>query len=87
MEYATQNFVTSGLGLRFEPWKDKFIFIRANGAFYNDELDKLINADEFLFGASVSVGAKTIIGPVKFNLSMNNQNKRIGVWIQVGYLF
>lgn len=87
MEYHTQNFIAGGMGLRFEPWKDKFVYVHANGAFYNDKLDKLINADEFLFGASVGVGAKTIIGPVKFNLSMNNQNKKIGVWIQVGYLF
>lgn len=87
MEYDTKNFIASGLGFRFEPWKDKYVFMWANGGFYNDELDKLINADEFLFGALIGVGAKTIIGPVKLNVSMNNQNKKVGMWVQIGYLF
>jgi len=87
MEYSSLNLIIGGLSLRFEPWKNKFIFIHANGAFKNDELDKLFTANDFLFGAAIGVGTSTIIGPLEIKFSKNNQNNRITGWIQLGYYF
>lgn len=87
MEYATKNFLIGGLNLRFELWKNKFVFIHANGAFKNDEIDKLFNANDFLFGAAIGIGTSTIIGPLEVKFSKNNQNNRIAGWIQLGYYF
>ncbi|OQY04138.1 MAG: hypothetical protein B6I20_03620 [Bacteroidetes bacterium 4572_117] len=87
MEFATKNLLIGGLTLRFEPWKDKFIFIHTNGAFKNDETDLLINENNFLFGTAIGIGTSTIIGPLEVRFSKNNQNKRIMGWIQLGYYF
>ncbi len=87
MEYATNNLLVGGLNLRLEPWKGKFIFIHANGAFKNDKVEKLFNADEFLFGAAIGIGTSTIIGPLEVKISKNNQNDRIAGWIQLGFYF
>ncbi|RLD83635.1 MAG: hypothetical protein DRJ07_06305 [Bacteroidetes bacterium] len=87
MEYSTNNLLIGGLNLRLEPWKGKFIFVHANGAFKNDEIDKLFIADEFLFGAAIGIGTSTIIGPLEVKFSKNNQNNKIAGWIQLGYYF
>lgn len=87
MEYSAKNLLIGGINLRLEPWKGKFIFIHANWAFKNNQIDKLINTDDFLFGAAVGLGASTIIGPLEVKFSKNNQNDRVMGWIQLGYYF
>ncbi len=87
MEYATNNLAVGGISFRFEPWKDKFIFIQANGAFINDDISMLFNANDFLFSGAIGVGTSTIIGPLELKFSKNNQNNRVAGWLQLGYYF
>lgn len=87
MEYATNNLAIGGLNIRFEPWKNKFILIQANGAFINNDIEQLFNANDFIFGAAIGIGTSTIIGPIEAKISKNNQNDRITGWVQIGYHF
>ncbi|MEN8122253.1 MAG: patatin-like phospholipase family protein [Bacteroidota bacterium] len=87
MEYATRNMLIGGLNLRYEPWKGKYVFIHANGAFENDDIELLFNTNNFLFGAAIGIGTSTVIGPLEVKFSKNNQNARSMFWIQLGYYF
>ena len=87
MEYSSSNFLIGGLGLRFEAWKNKYFSIYANTAKLSNNYNDLFNTDGLVTGASVSFGINTIIGPLEFAVSTNDQNDEFNYWIQLGFYF
>lgn len=87
MEFTALNILKGRIGFRYEFFKNKFISINADGAFKSNEINELIIADEFLFGAAIGIGSNTIIGPLEFKVSKNNLNKLWNFWVQLGYKF
>jgi len=87
MEYSSTNFLIGGLGLRFEAWKNKYFSIYANTAKFSDNYNDLFNIEGIVTGASLCFGINTIIGPLEFAVSKNDQNNEFNYWIQLGFYF
>ncbi len=87
MEFTALNILSGRLAFRYEFLKNKYLCINADGAFKSNNIDQLVIANDFLFGAAIGVGTNTIIGPLEFKISKNNVNNRWGFWLQLGYHF
>ncbi len=87
MQIAGQNIVTAGIGLRYEPWRDKFILLDANAGVAETQIKDIFNPEKIYLGTSIGVGIKTIIGPVEYKISINNFDRKLNQWIQIGYFF
>jgi len=87
MEYSSTNFLIGGLGLRFEAWKNKYFSIYANTAKFSNNFYDLFNINDIVSGASLGFGINTIIGPLEFAVSKNDQNNDFNYWILLGFYF
>jgi len=87
MQITGQNIVTAGMGLRYEPWKEKFLLLDANAGVAEREIKGISNPEKFYLGASIGIGMKTLLGPVEYKISINNFDRKINHWVQIGYFF
>jgi len=87
MEFTALNILSGRLEFRYELFKNNYILFNVDGAFKSNEVDRLIIADEFLFGGAVGYGSNTLIGPLEFKLGKNSLNSRWTFWVQLGYYF
>lgn len=85
-ELSTRNIQMGSLGIQFEPFRHRFIgFDFYAGRFLpNWNLD--FSDPDFEFAGSLSIGAQSIIGPLKFILSTSTLHN-FRAEIQLGYHF
>jgi len=87
MEASGQNLLSAQLGIRFEPWVDKFITLRANVATTSVLYNELLNFNQVYSGFGISAGIKTIIGPIEATISKGSISNSIISEIKIGYFF
>jgi len=87
MQISAPNIVSAGMGLRFEPWRGKFLMLDANAGIAEQHIEDIINPGVIYLGASLGIGIKTIIGPIEYKISTNNFDRHFNHWIQIGYNF
>jgi NTE family protein len=87
MQVTGKDIITASMGLRYEPWHGKFLLFDTNAGIAENQVEDIINPGKLYLGASVGIGVKTIIGPIEYKISTNNQDKRFNHWIQIGYYF
>jgi hypothetical protein len=71
-------------GLQLEPLYHRFINIDYYAGRFIDEWS--VSTDNIIHGASLSVGALTILGPVELILSSSTENSFLAE-LQIGYKF
>jgi NTE family protein len=87
MEIMSHNIGVAGVGLRYEPWQGKYVFLDGNAGIAENSLDDLIKPSEVYYGGSFGIGIKTVIGPIEYKISTNSFNHKVNHWIQIGYRF
>ena len=87
MEASGQNLLSGQLGIRFEPWVDKFVTLRANVANTSLLYHQLLNFNDVYTGFGISAGIKTIIGPIEATVAKGSVSNAFFVEIKIGYFF
>ena len=85
-ELTAKNIQMGSLGIQFEPFYHRFINVDVYAGRFLDRWDMDFTADDYKFGASLSVGALTILGPIEAIISTSNENRLLGE-LQIGYSF
>lgn len=83
-EFNTRNLQMISAGFQFEPLYHRFINIDYYAGRFLDEWS--FSTDNIIHGASLSVGALTILGPVELILSSSTENAFLAE-LQIGYKF
>lgn len=83
-EFNTRNLQMLSAGIQFEPLYHRFINIDYYAGRFLDKWS--ISTDNIVHGASLSVGALTILGPVELILSSSTENSFLAE-LQIGYKF
>ena len=83
-ELNTRNLQMVSAGFQFEPLYHRFINIDYYAGRFMDEWS--FSSDGIVHGASLSVGALTILGPVELILSSSTENTFLAE-LQIGYKF
>lgn len=82
----SRNIQMVSLGLQIEPIYHRFVGFDVYAGRFMEKWNLIFNADDIEFGISLTVGAQTILGPLKLiisNSSISNFNSEI----QIGYQF
>lgn len=87
MEASGQNLLSAQLGIRFEPWVDKFVTLRANVANTSLLYHQLLDFNNVYTGFGISAGIKTIIGPIEATVAKGSVSNAFFVEIKIGYFF
>lgn len=85
-QISARNSQMTSFGIQFEPFYHRFLNFDFYMGRFQENWSFIFNADEFEYGASVSFGALTIIGPAKLILSTNTLNS-FRAELQIGYQF
>ncbi|HEX3006865.1 MAG TPA: patatin-like phospholipase family protein [Bacteroidales bacterium] len=87
MTVLSNNIATVNLGFRLEPWKGKYITVRANYARAATDMDDFIYTPAHYYSIGLSAGVETILGPVEFTISKCASAKNPFTEIKIGYPF
>jgi NTE family protein len=87
MEASGQNLLSAQIGIRFEPWVDRFITLKANVANTSTRYQQLLQLNNLYSGFSLSAGIKTIIGPIEASFGKGSISNTIIGEIKIGYQF
>ena len=85
-EVASRNIQLASIGFQAEPVYHRFIGIDVFSARFLDSWNLLLDQDDIEYGASLTLGALTILGPVKAILSTSTINS-FQAELQIGYQF
>jgi hypothetical protein len=83
-EFDSRNIQMVSAGFQFEPIYHRFINIDYYAGRFLDEWS--VNTSDVVHGASLSVGALTILGPVSVILSSSTEHNFLAE-LQIGYQF
>jgi len=86
LELIEKNFIALDLQLKKQLWKNNYISL--NCAFgYKDNKIKNLFSDSPLWGARLSYGYNSIIGPIGASIGYSNRTKEPYLFINMGYEF
>jgi NTE family protein len=85
-EISKRHIQMGSIGMQAEPFYHRFIGIDFYMGRFLDEWDMEFHQNDFEYGASVTAGALTILGPIKAILSTSSFN-RFRAELQIGYQF
>lgn len=83
---STRNIQMVSLGVQLEPIYHRYIGVDFYAGRFLEKWNLNFRNDDIEFGISVTVGAQTILGPVKFIFS-NSSFSKFNSEIQIGYQF
>lgn len=86
VQLAPNSILIGGLNLRQHLTENNYLFLQGNYAFAGSSLDKFLN-QENLVGAALGYGYRSPIGPIEFNFNWSNVTKKLGVFLNIGYMF
>lgn len=85
-EISNPHIQVATIGLQTEPFYHRFLNISLQAGRFPENFNFDLTNDDFEFGASVSLGALTIVGPIKAILSTGTVNP-FKAELQIGYQF
>jgi NTE family protein len=85
-EIASRNIQMGSFGFQVEPLYHRFIGFDVYAGRFLDEWDISLTNDDIEYGASVTVGAQTILGPLQAILSTSTRHS-FKAELQIGYQF
>ncbi len=91
LEYANTNFLSGLISFQAEPMTDKFIVLTGNAGYLTDNYEdflKMSIADEnFIYGYGLTLGMKSIIGPLSVTFMTKDNLKNMLTYFNIGYYF
>lgn len=87
MSKTGKNVLSLRVGLRIEPWKDKYITFRSNIAKTSDFFETIFEPNDIIVGGGISFGINTIVGPMEFTLGTGNTTSKLTSFLNIGYSF
>jgi len=85
-EVTNPHIQAASIGLQVEPFYHRFLNVDLHAGRFPDEYNFDLTNDDVEYGASVSLGALTIVGPLKVILSTGTVNS-FKAELQIGYQF
>ncbi|WP_069131408.1 patatin-like phospholipase family protein [Rhodohalobacter halophilus] len=85
-EVSNPHIQAASIGFQFEPFYHRFLNIDFQAGRFPEEFNFDLTNGDIEFGASVSLGALTIVGPIKAILSTGTVNS-FKAELQIGYQF
>ena len=82
----SRNIQMASLGLQLEPFYHRFIGFDVYAGRFMEKWNLDLNQDKIEFGISLTIGAQTILGPIKLILS-NSSFTNFNSELQIGYQF
>jgi NTE family protein len=86
MELTADNIALARLDLRLRMWEKVYVSVNPNIGVYGDRLSPFIEGN-FIAGCGLSVAYNSFMGPIEFNLSTSNLNKKLTPYFSLGYSF
>lgn len=83
---APNSILIGGLNLRQHLTTNNYLFAQANYALGSDEISTFFHDDKY-FGAALGYGYKSPIGPVELDVNWSNVTKKVGCFLNIGYMF
>lgn len=86
LQLVKNNLFVAGITLRHAIASKHYVFAVGN---YGQHSDKFFstNSSDHLYGAALGYGYKSAIGPLELNFNWSNMTKKVGVSVNVGYMF
>ncbi|MEX0661715.1 MAG: patatin-like phospholipase family protein [Balneolaceae bacterium] len=85
-ELTSRNVQMASVGIQLEPFYHRFLNVDMYAGRFINKWDLDFNPDSIDMGFSISVGALTILGPVKAIISSSKKHRFLGE-LQIGYTF
>ncbi len=85
-ELTSKNIQMASAGLQFEPFYHRFIGVDVYAGRFLDEWNLNLSDNDIEYGASLTVGAQTILGPIKAFFSHSTLTS-FRAELQIGYQF
>lgn len=85
-QLAPNQLLIGGLNARQHLTDNNYMFAQFNYGFGSSSLDHIFNQKN-LFGAAIGYGYKSPAGPIEFNLNWSNVTKKLGCFLNLGYMF
>ena len=86
MELSADNAALVRLDLRLRMWQKVFVSLNPNVGVYGDRLSPLLKGN-FIYGGGFSIAYDSAVGPIEFDLSTSNINKKLTPFFSLGYCF
>ena len=83
---APNSLLVAGLNFRQHLTTNNYLFTQLNYAIGSNEFASILNDDKY-FGAALGYGYKSPIGPVEFNINWSTITKKVGCFLNIGYMF
>ena len=84
---APNTSIIGGLNLRQHITTNNYVFGQANYLIGTSQSISHLFSDKHFFGAAIGYGYKSPIGPVELNLNWSNVTKKLGCFLNIGYMF
>lgn len=86
LQLVRRNLFVAGMTLRQAIASKHYVFAVGNFGLHSDKFFKAKSPDH-LYGAALGYGYKSAIGPLELNFNWSNMTKKLGISINVGYMF
>lgn len=84
---APNTCLIGGLNLRQHITTNNYLFGQANYLIGTSQSINHLLRDKNYFGAAIGYGYKSPIGPLELNLNWSNVTKKVGCFLNIGYMF
>ena len=88
-EIITASAVTAGMGWHYNVWSEFYLSPVLNAAIYDFKFENLdeLSTDQLIFGAGLSAGYLSLIGPMKVSVTYSPQTNHLLAYINLGWSF
>jgi NTE family protein len=86
MELSADNAALVRLDLRLRMWQKIFVSLNPNIGVYGDQASPFIEGN-FMAGGGITIAYDSIVGPIEFDVSSSNLNKKLAAFFSLGYCF
>lgn len=86
VQIAPNSLLVGGVNLRQHLTENNYLFLQGNYGIAGSSLERFVT-QKHLVGAAFGYGYKSPVGPLEFNLNWSNVTKKLGFYLNIGYMF
>lgn len=86
VQIAPNSLLVGGVNLRQHLTENNYLFFQGNYGIAGSSLERFVT-QKHLVGAALGYGYKSPVGPLEFNLNWSNVTKKLGFYLNMGYMF
>jgi len=87
MQVPTNDFLIGKLALQYEIFAQNFVTLEVDAGNSNTKYSDLFKQDNIIWGAGLSYGVDTPLGPLKYTLALNDDDRSVHSYITFGHWF